>query len=115
MGSINKMFEPKKWQIILKGNNIKNHNDIVYRMIVGTGEDYYNYFITEFISKINYEKILTGEYHVKMFPYSEKTILLFDENNKVIPLVRYTNIDINDLTREQKETIKVHSLVKKIK
>ena len=109
------MWRPKYWYSILEGINRNDKNDIVYNMVIGEGEDYPNYYnITHFISKINYERILSGAYSVKAFPYSNNVILLFDENNNIIPLVKNTNIGLINLSEEQEKVIKEYNSVKKL-
>ena len=113
MGSINTVWSPKHWYSILEGINKNDKNDIVYNMVIGEGEDYPNYYnITQFISKSNYERILSGVYSIKTFPYSNNTILLFDENKNIIPLVKNTNNGIINLTKEQEKLIKEYRQVK---
>lgn len=114
MGRINTLWNPKYWYSTLEGINKNDKNDVVYDMVIGEGEDYCDYYnITQFISKINYERILSGLYSVKTFPYSENVILLFDENNNIIPLVKNTNIGLINLTKDQEKLVKEYSLVKK--
>lgn len=80
MGSINSIWCPKDWKVIKEGKSKIVHDDIIYMMQIGDGEDYQSYEITEFISKCNYENIVKDNYVIKVFPYSELPILLFDEN-----------------------------------
>ena len=51
MGSINKILKPKDWRIIDSFENKNLSNDIVYKMLVGYGEDQEYYDIYDFISK----------------------------------------------------------------
>ena len=39
MGRINLIWEPLYWKIELEGINKNNPNDIIYKMIIGEGED----------------------------------------------------------------------------
>lgn len=106
MGSINKIYNPIYWKITFEGRSKIIKDDIIYRMIIGYGEDYQPYDIIEFISKDNYENIINGNYLVKTFSYEELPILLFDEQYRLIPLIKGTEIPYDKLSRIQKEYIK---------
>lgn len=106
MGRINYIFNPKNWKIDLEGINKNIPNDIVYRMIIGTGIDLEYYEIYEFISKNNYENIINNNYHIMTFPYSLVPILLFDEEGKLIPLVNGRNIEYDNLSSYQRKILK---------
>ena len=106
MGSINKIYNPIDWKVTFEGKSKIIKDDIIYRMIIGYGEDYQPYDIIEFISKDNFENIINGNYLVKKFPFEELPILLFDEQNKIIPLIKGTEINYDKLSRIQKEYIK---------
>lgn len=105
MGRINLIWEPLYWKIELEGINKNNPNDIIYKMIIGEGEDNGYYEITEYISKTNYEKVLNHVYNIEKFPYSEIPILLFDEERCLIPLVKNTDLDLEKLSFYQREII----------
>ena len=60
MGRINFIWKPKDWKIDIEGINKNIPNDIVYRMIIGCGDDEGYYEIYEFISKANYENIINN-------------------------------------------------------
>lgn len=102
MGSINKIWNPIYWKKILEGKSNMVESDIIYKMIIGEGEDYQYYEITEFISKDNYENIIKGNYFINCFPYSELPILLFNEQQQLIPLVIGCQINFDKLSKEQK-------------
>ena len=42
---------------------------------------------------------------MKIFPYAELPVLLFDENQMIIPLVRGTKISFDQFNTEQKEQV----------
>lgn len=105
MGSINTIWSPKNWKICFEGKSKITEGDIIYKMIVGEGEDYQYYQIIEFISKKNYDNIINGNYSIKCFPYAELPILLFDDKKELIPLVIGTEINYDKLSENQKETI----------
>lgn len=103
MGRINIIWNPIYWKVFFEGKNRMADDDIIYKMVIGFGEDYESYEIIEFISKENYENIINGKYSIKVFPYSEIPILLFNEYHELIPLIRGMNIDFQKLNQEQKE------------
>ena len=106
MGRINLIWPPLNWRINLKGINKDDPTDVVYEMIIGEGEDESYYEITEFISKDNYENILSNKYKLEIFPYSEIKLILFDENGYIIPLVKEKEFNYSKLNDYQKEIIK---------
>lgn len=102
MGKINYVYNPENWII---NNTLESkilEGDIVYDVTIGEGEDYYSYEIKEYISKDVYDNLINGIYTLKKFPYSDKAIILTDENNNLVPLVNGLNIDYNDLDKYQK-------------
>lgn len=108
MGSINLVWDPIYWRLKEEGINRDNPNDIILNMIIGEGEDESYYEITMLISKINYEKILNKKYKIEKFPYSEIKVLLFDEEDYLIPLVIGDKIDLNKLSTYQREVLNKH-------
>ena len=114
MGSIKTIWNPKKWKIYFEGKSKLIGEDIIYKMIVGEGEDYQYYQIIEFISKKNYDNIINGNYSIKCFPYAELPILLFDDKKELIPLVIGNKIDYDKLNEIQKEYIINFNSKKKI-
>lgn len=46
MWSINKIYKPEDWKVELEGNSKILENDIIYKMIIGIGEDYGFYVIS---------------------------------------------------------------------
>lgn len=105
MGTINTIWDPKYWKVCFEGKSKLTEGDVIYNMIIGDGEDYQYYEITEFISKDNYDKVIKGTYFVKCFPYSDLSILLFNEQKELIPLVIGNNINYDKLSKVQKEYI----------
>lgn len=105
MGRINTIYDPINWKIDLEGKSKILEDDIIYKMIIGDGEDYYYYEISELISKYNYDNIINGNYFIKIFPYAELPILLFDENKELIPLIRGTEVLYDKLNQIQREYI----------
>lgn len=106
MGSINIIWDPLYWKVIEEGLNRDDLNDILYKVIIGEGEDESYYEIYEYMSKINYEKILNRTYKIEKFPYSINKLLLFDEDGCLIPLVRTKEINKEELSTYQKEIVK---------
>ena len=106
---MNEIYNVNLWQIVLEGQNKLLPEDTVYQMIIGHSikEDICE--ITMFISKINYENILNGVYHIRVYPYATEKVLLFDEDNNLISLVNgfeinFDNLNfyqINDITKER--------------
>ena len=89
MGSIRWINNPKEWRIVREGNSKITKGDYVYQMEVGVCDDMWSMgSILEILSKENYEKILDGTYRIARFPYNEQTIIIFDEDNNIIPLVK---------------------------
>lgn len=88
MGSINTIWKPKYWYVKNEGISKIDKEDIIYDMVIGEGWDYEDYEITAFISKVNYEKLISGEYSVKTFPHTSNPVIIFDKNNDIIPLVK---------------------------
>ena len=71
MGCIYWIYQPQDWKIKFKGNNKNVDNDIVYNMIIGEFDDEITAGeITMWISKVNYDKIMSNEYVVTKSPYS---------------------------------------------
>lgn len=105
MGSINKILKPKDWRIIDSFENKNLSNDVVYKMLVGYGEDQGYYDIYDFISKDNYDNLIDDKYHVVTFPYSEIPILLFDETGNHIPMVNNFEVSQELLTNYQMKAI----------
>ena len=106
---MNEIYNVNLWQTVLKGQNKLLPEDTVYQMIIGHSikEDICE--ITMFISKINYENLLNGVYHIRVYPYAAEKVLLFDEKNNLISLVNgfeinFDNLNfyqINDITKER--------------
>ena len=113
---MNEIYNINLWQIVLEGQNKLLPEDTVYQMIIGHSikEDICE--LTMFISKINYENILNGVYHIRVYPYATEKVLLFDEDNNLISLVNveiknvngfeinFDNLNfyqINDITKER--------------
>ena len=80
---MNEIYNINLWQIVLEGQNKLLPEDTVYQMIIGHSikEDICE--ITMFISKINYENLLNGVYHIRVYPYATEKVLLFDEKNNL--------------------------------
>ena len=94
MGKINTIYEPNEWEIILEGESKLNPDDYVYKMVIGEYDDYPEVGpITEFISKENYEKILTGELCVKKFPYEDEKVVIMDKDDNIVPLLKEVKED----------------------
>ena len=102
MGSINIIWDPLYWRVIDEGLNKDNLEDILYKVVIGEGEDEGYYEIDEYISKENYDKILSKEYSIEKFPYSINKILLFDKDGCLIPLIKTKEINISLLSTYQK-------------
>lgn len=105
IGRINTIWNPEYWKICFEGKSKIIENDIIYKLIIGDGEDYQYYEITEFISKDNYDNIIKGNYFIKCFPYAKMPILLFDERQELTPLVIGCQINFDELSKEQNEYI----------
>lgn len=114
MGAINTIWNPEYWKISLQGKSKLIEGDIIYKMIIGSGEDFCYYEIVEFISKENYENVLNGKYFIKSFPYSELPILLFDEQYQLISLIKGSKIIYDKLSQIQTEYISNLNNKKKI-
>ena len=105
MGRINHVWNFEYWQILQEGKNKMMENDVIYKILIGIGEDEQSYEIIEFISKYNYQNLINHIYSIKIFPYAEIPILLFDGDQRIIPLVRGTKILFDQFNTEQKEQI----------
>lgn len=105
MGRICSVWEPKYWNIKREGKRKIKEDDIICEMVIGDGDDVWYFEITQLISKSNYQNILDGIYTIKVFPYAEIPILLFDENKKLIPLVRGMTIPFDKFNSIQKQFI----------
>ena len=107
MGSISVIWNPKSWICFNQGMSSRVPEDLIYQMVIGEGEDHhhYHYQFIETISKENYDNIVNGTYKVLTFPDSEMKVLLFDENNNLIPLVKGVQINEFLLTEEHLEAI----------
>lgn len=105
MGSIQHIYSPEKWKIILEGKSKIIDDDYIYQMVIGYCDgDLSSGEICVFISKQNYESLLNGTYSVEKFPYSIQKIILFDKENNVIPLVKGRCDE--EYTESQKEYVK---------
>ena len=105
MGSIQHIYSPEKWKIILEGKSRIIADDYIYKMVIGWCDDELSSGeITEFISKENYDNILNGKFFVKAFPYSLQKIIVFDKDNNIIPLVKGKQDE--EYTSTQKEYVK---------
>ncbi len=105
MGSIQNIYSPGKWKILLEGESKISPNDYIYQMVIGWCDDELSSGeITEFISKENYDNILNGKFFVKTFPYSLQKIIVFDKDNNIIPLVK--GKQDKEYTSIQKEYVK---------
>ena len=103
MGSINDIYPPLEWKVILKGKSKLVKDDYIYRMVIGYCYDEVSSSeISIFISKQNYENILSGNYSVIKNPYGMQKIIITDKDNNIIPLVKGQNND----NIQQKEYIK---------
>ena len=103
MGSICRIWEPVYWKITLQGKSKIIPNDIIYQMIIGECEDYSNISdILILISKENYENILNKNYSINKQPYSEFPILLYNEENESISLIKEEQGKILIKTRDSK-------------
>jgi len=105
MGSINHIWTPEHWYLDFIGKSKLKENDIIYKMVIGECDDYpYNYDISIFISKNNYQNILNHKYKIKINPYSQEPIILFDESQNIIPLVNGYQEVLKTMTKEQAKT-----------
>ena len=110
MGSICWINNPKEWKIVREGNSKITKDDYLYQMEVGVCEDMLSVGpIVEIISKENYDKLLDGTYRLKSFPYNEQTIIIFDKDNNIIPLIKGKE---EEYETNQKEYIKKLELKK---
>jgi hypothetical protein len=105
MGSIQHIYSPDKWKIIFEGKSRIIQDDLIYKMEIGYCDDELSQGeIYIFISKENYEKILNGIYTINTFPYSNQKIIITDENNNVITLIK--GKEDNEYSSIQKSYIK---------
>jgi len=105
MGSVNNVSNIDRWRVLLKGDSKILKDDIIYEVIIGScsdGNEYYD--LIEYISKENYDSIMNGKYTFKAFPYSNQKIIIFDENNNIVPLVK--GRDDEEYTPSQIEYVK---------
>ena len=92
MGSIQYIYNPKKWEIILEGKSKLLPDDYIYQMSIGWCDDELSSGeICIFISKENYDNLLKGQYWFQSFPYNTQKIIIFNKNNEIIPLVKGQN------------------------
>ena len=106
MENINIIWDSLYWRVIDEVLNRDDLEDILYKVVIGEGEDNSYYEIYEYISKDNYNKILSKEYNVEKFPYSINKILLFDKLGFLIPLVKTKEINKEELSAYQNEIVK---------
>ena len=77
------------WKVVFEGKSKILSGDYIYKIVIGWCDDEISCGeIVEFISKQVYEDILSGKYFVKVFPYYEKKIVVFDRFENMIPLIR---------------------------
>ena len=110
MSAINIVYNVDRWKILLKLDNEFDEDDIIYEVIIGSCSDeneYYN--LVEYISKENYDNIMNRTYTFKAFPHSNQKVIIFDQNNNIVPLVKGKKDD--EYSNTQMEYIK--QLVKK--
>ena len=102
MGSICHIWNPENWKITIQGKSKIIPSDIIYQMIIGECDDYLGLSdIIILISKINYEFILNKKYKIEKYPYNNEPILLYDENNEQVPLVKGTSINEKNLVKQK--------------
>ncbi len=105
MGLINNIFNIERWRITQKGVSKILKDDIIYEVIIGCCDDANEYFeLIELISKENYDNLMNGKYRFAKFPYSNQKIIIFDENNNIVPLVK--GRDDEEYSDTQKQYIK---------
>ena len=68
MGRINTIYDPINWKIDLEGKSKILEDDIIYKMIIGDGEDYYYYEISEL-------NLVFGQSLASNFLYFEVSII----------------------------------------
>ena len=90
MGSMQYIYSPENWKIILRSKSKISSDDYIYQVIIGWCDDEIAPgVICEFISKENYDNILKGNISVKSFPYNSQKIILFDKDDNIIPLLKF--------------------------
>lgn len=105
MGSINRICDPINWKITFEGKSKVLEGDMIYKAIIGYGLDYQPYEISTFISKINYDNLIDGNYSIKIFPYASSPVVLFNEKKEAISLIMGKEFSYELLNKEQKEYI----------
>lgn len=105
MENINIVFDPIYWKIVDEKLNIDDFSDVLYKVMIGLGEEDSVYEIYELISKDNYDKLLNNIYEIEKFPYSINKILLFDNEGSLIPLIKTQELKKEKLSSYQKEIV----------
>ena len=105
MGSMQTIYKLEKWVIEEERESKINSEDTVCKVIIGYYQDEFTSGnIWEFISKDNYENLISGNFTHKVFPYSVQKILIFDKEGNVVTLVKDKPDD--EYSFSQKEFIK---------
>ncbi len=107
MGSFNVIWNPKSWICFNQGMSSCFPGDVIYQMVIGEGEDanHLHFQFVENISKENHENIVSGIYKLVSFPDADVKVLLFDENDNLIPLIKGTVINKELFNEEQKALV----------
>lgn len=94
------IYDKGKWRVIDKKRSNYKNSVYVYQVIIGEKNNPapYNEICT-FISKDNYDNIMSGKYSFIKAPYSQEGIVIFDENNKIVPLINVENIEEESIKR----------------
>lgn len=107
MGNFNVIWNPKSWICFNQGMSSCVPGDIIYQMVIGEGEDHHHlhFQFVENISKENHENVVNDVYKLVTFPDADVKVLLFDDNNNLIPLVKGTVVHKELFNEEQNEYI----------
>lgn len=99
MSSIQYIYNAMEWKVVLEGESKITPGDHIYKMVIGCCDDEVSIGeIYEFISKDNYEKILNGTFSIMTFPYNEQKIIIIDQNNEIVPLIKGKEISEYELS-----------------
>ena len=109
MGSIRHIYSLKNWKVIYGSKSKINKDDYIYQISIGYCEDELDSGeICLFISKENYDNLLSGKYFAKIFPYCNQKIIIFNNDYNVIPLIKGKKDE--EYETSQKEYIKKYKI-----
>jgi len=86
VGSISSLYDPVYWKFEKVGK-YKCSDENVVRVVIGEMDDYETCDIKVLMLESHFWNCVNKKWRVKGYPYSEKKIALFDENEKEVEVI----------------------------